>query len=139
MVWKTIYANARLPRPPGPFPSQSTRFLEQTLIRSERLADCWTTRPIQAVSSTRIRLGGSPLGHPRIIGGKWLLTFESYKQIVFYDVETHYRQVLWEDTGSITSWDVCSVMSAGGPLVYVGCRKNTGDVWRAPWYVVFRC
>ncbi|KAH0834286.1 hypothetical protein J3R83DRAFT_11655 [Lanmaoa asiatica] len=130
VIWKTIYANARLPRPPGPFPSQPTRFLEQTLIRSERLAKYWTTQPIQAVSNTQIRLGGSPLGYPRIIGGRWLTTLESYKQIVFHDIETHSRQVLWEDTRMITSWDACSVPSAGGLLVYIVFRKNDSEIWK---------
>lgn len=134
MIWKIIYANARVPRPPGPFPSQSTRFLEQTLIRSELLAESWATQPIKAVSSTQIRLEGSALGHPRIIGGRWLLTFESYRQIVLHNIETHSRQVLWEDTGLITCWDVCSVMSASGLLVYVVFRS---EGWRAPWYAVF--
>lgn len=135
MIWKIIYANARVPRPPGPFPSQSTRFLEQTLIRSELLAESWATQPIKAVSSTQIRLEGSALGHPRIIGGRWLLTFESYRQIVLHNIETHSRQVLWEDTGLITSWDACSVTSAGGLLVYVVLRKNTRRIWPASWYV----
>lgn len=134
MIWKTIYANARLPRPPGPFPFQSTRFLEQTLLRSERLGEYWTTQPIQAVSSTQIRLVGPSLGYPRILGGKWLLTFESFKQIVLHDVETRSRQVVWEDTGLITSWDACSVMSDGGLLIYVVFRQNTSEVSHAPWY-----
>ncbi|KAF8121086.1 hypothetical protein EV363DRAFT_1366835 [Boletus edulis] len=133
VIWKTIYANARFPRPPGPFSFQSTRFLEQTLIRSERLEECWTTQPMQAVSSTQIRLQGSALGQPRIIDARWLITFESYRQIVFHDIETRSRQVLWEETGLITFWDVTSVTSTGGLSVYVVFRKNTKDIWRASW------
>ncbi|KAG9310781.1 hypothetical protein JVU11DRAFT_8630 [Chiua virens] len=132
VVWRSIYTAARLPRPSGPFPSQPVRFLEQTLLRSERLAEFWTTQPIQAISTTQIRLAGSPLGPPRIIGGRWLVTFESYKQIIFHDIETRTRQVVWECSGMITSWDICSIVSSEGFLVYVVFRDPGGE-WRVPW------
>ncbi|KAF9222220.1 hypothetical protein BS17DRAFT_768166 [Gyrodon lividus] len=49
-IWKTVYANACLPRPPGPFPSQSSQFLEHTLVQSEQLAKTWTSHPIKIIS-----------------------------------------------------------------------------------------
>ncbi|KAF9236737.1 hypothetical protein BU15DRAFT_76698 [Melanogaster broomeanus] len=51
-IWKTVYANwsTRLPLPPGPFPSQSTQFLEHALVQSERLAQTWTSQPVKTIS-----------------------------------------------------------------------------------------
>lgn len=129
LIWKTIYASARVPRPPGPFPYQSTRFLAQTLTRSERLAERWTTQPLQAVPSTQIRFQASTLGQPRIISGRWLMTFESYGQIVLHDIET-----IWEDAGLLASWDACSVISADRLSVYVVFRKAAAPMWRVRWY-----
>ncbi|KAF8141945.1 hypothetical protein EV363DRAFT_39665 [Boletus edulis] len=44
-LWRTVYAGAHLPRPPGPFPWQSTDFLRRTLVQSARLAQRWTSQP----------------------------------------------------------------------------------------------
>ncbi|KAF9232368.1 hypothetical protein BU15DRAFT_67530 [Melanogaster broomeanus] len=49
-IWKTVYANAPLLRPAGPFPYQSTQFLEHTLIHSERVAQTWTSQPVKTIS-----------------------------------------------------------------------------------------
>lgn len=38
IVWTKAYTCSRSPRPPGPFPSQSTSFLTEILVNSERPA-----------------------------------------------------------------------------------------------------
>ncbi|KAF9238513.1 hypothetical protein BU15DRAFT_75210 [Melanogaster broomeanus] len=50
VIWKALYATARLPRPPGPFPSQSVQFLAYNLVHSERLAETWTSQPVKVIS-----------------------------------------------------------------------------------------
>ncbi|KAH0827491.1 hypothetical protein J3R83DRAFT_4203, partial [Lanmaoa asiatica] len=52
MLWKALSANAPFPCP-GPFPSQSDASVERTLVRSARLAQSWTTRPMRDISSVK--------------------------------------------------------------------------------------
>ncbi|KIJ66328.1 hypothetical protein HYDPIDRAFT_186734 [Hydnomerulius pinastri MD-312] len=40
-VWSSLYYSSPLPRPPGPFTTQSTTFLMSTLIRSARVERNW--------------------------------------------------------------------------------------------------
>lgn len=72
-----------------------------------------------------------------MLGGRWLITLELLRQIVFYDIATQSRQVVWEDTGMITSWDACSVTSTLGFLVYIVFGKDAQDVRLTPWYAAF--
>lgn len=88
VIWRTLYANARLPRPPGPFPSQSVQFLERTLVRSERLAQSWTTQPMRYGSSVVIPLGGSPLPPEELFNGKWYISCESSRRFVAHDLDS---------------------------------------------------
>ncbi|KAF9230083.1 hypothetical protein BU15DRAFT_69502 [Melanogaster broomeanus] len=72
-IWKTVYANAPLLRPSGPFPYQSTQFLEHTLIHSAKLAQTWTAQPVKAIS----RVVGPKIScgilQWNVLGGKWFI------------------------------------------------------------------
>ncbi|KAG6374522.1 hypothetical protein JVT61DRAFT_4570 [Boletus reticuloceps] len=120
-IWTTLYRNAPLPRPPGPFPSQTVQFLERTLVQSERLAHSWTTQPMEEISSVGIRPHGA-LDFYAIVYGRWLIGCERYSKvkIVAYDLEagSHPYQVLWEHYMHY-SCDACPVVSSSGPLVHV--------------------
>ncbi|EIW81609.1 hypothetical protein CONPUDRAFT_82469 [Coniophora puteana RWD-64-598 SS2] len=50
-IWSDAYKRSLLPRPPGPFPSQSTRDLRSALIKSARLDRCWPPSPTQPPAS----------------------------------------------------------------------------------------
>jgi hypothetical protein len=121
-IWKTLYTNARLPRPPGPFPSQTIQFLERTLVQSERLAHSWTTQPMGAISSIESGYTHFPVP-PKIIYGKWLVSCESSSKFVVHDLDSkagpHSYQFLWESASLIYSWDACPVVSTSGLFIHV--------------------
>ena len=135
-IWKALYANAPFICPPGPFPSQ----LERTLVRSARLAQSWTTQPVQAVSRVEIPFDGEP-NDTSLIGGRWLIVCQSKRRIVLYDtdadVETHVPQILWEQEEhcqwQIRSWDSYSLVSEEGQwVVYVILQEVLGLGHRTP-------
>ena len=126
-----MYTNAPLPRPPRPLPFQSSRYLEDTLLRSERLARSWTTEPMQEISSVEIPIDqGESLGYPKVLCGKWCIYCESSTKFVLRNVDSNTctPQVLWEDVPSITCWDAHSVISADGQLVL--CCVSNQDRFR---------
>ncbi|KAG6379434.1 hypothetical protein JVT61DRAFT_11904 [Boletus reticuloceps] len=127
-LWRTLYRNARLPRPPGPFLSQSVQFFEHTLVQSERLADSWTTQPMEAVSAVGIRLQGYQ-SHSIIVDGKWLVAFDEPHKMLAYDLDydggSQPHQLLWESASEIYSWDACTVFSASELLVYIVFNTHT--------------
>ncbi|KAF8838228.1 hypothetical protein BDN67DRAFT_107343 [Paxillus ammoniavirescens] len=92
-IWKSVYANARLPRPPGPFPSQSTQFLEHTLLQSDRLAQTWTSCPVQVISWTLGPKLPSQLKW-NVLDGRWLVWRET-TQFLCHDLDTGSRQILY--------------------------------------------
>ncbi|KAG6373529.1 hypothetical protein JVT61DRAFT_6171 [Boletus reticuloceps] len=123
-IWTTLYMNAPLPRPPGPFPSQTVQFLEHTLVQSERLAHSWTTQPMEDISSVGIRSHTSLLHFSSVVHGRWLIGCERYGKVkvVGYDLEpdagSHPHQLLWEDYMCYIC-DACPVVSSSGLLVHV--------------------
>ena len=92
-MWRILYTNAPLPRPPGPFPFQSSRYLEDTLLRSELLAQSWTTRPMQDISSVEIPIDpGKHRGRlrgPKLLCGRWCISCESSRKFVFRDLDSN--------------------------------------------------
>ncbi|KAF8553689.1 hypothetical protein OG21DRAFT_1497572 [Imleria badia] len=134
-IWKTLYTNARLPRPPGPFPSQTLQFLERTLVQSEWLAHSWTTQPMGDISSVGIRIPGAS-DPPIIIYGKWLIGCESSSKFVAHNLdsnaEPHSAQLLWESASPINTWDACSVVFAGGLHIH-GLFRIATDALSEPW------
>ncbi|KAF9228255.1 hypothetical protein BS17DRAFT_330283 [Gyrodon lividus] len=118
-LWKTLYANARLPRPPGPFPSQSTQFLERTLVQSERLALTWASQPIKVTSRDLVRtqLSASP---PQwcVLCGRWFIWCET-TQILCRDLDAGRLQVLWDGYAQISHFCACAVTSVDGQRVYI--------------------
>ncbi|KAF8446155.1 hypothetical protein L210DRAFT_2960471 [Boletus edulis BED1] len=122
----TFYRNARLPRPPGPFPSQAVQFLDHTLVQSERLAHSWTTQPMEDISSVAIRSDVLPLlDFYAIVYGKWFIGCERHHtvKVVAYDLEfdagSHPYQLLWEDDLPYRLCDACPVVSSSGLLIHV--------------------
>ena len=71
-----MYADALFPCPPCPFPSQSNASLERNLVKSARLAQSWTTRPMRDISWVKIKLKGEPTTPPKLIHGRWLIACE---------------------------------------------------------------
>ncbi|KAF8548841.1 hypothetical protein OG21DRAFT_1500760 [Imleria badia] len=126
VLWRTMYADAHLPRPPGPFSWQSTRFLQHTLVQSARLAQCWTSQPISVISTHLLR---APPESDSIVWvcGRWLITCVEMRRVVSYDLDTHSEQLLCQSDDEWVSWSATSsLMSTRGHLVYVGlCTKNS--------------
>ncbi|KAF8548843.1 hypothetical protein OG21DRAFT_668791 [Imleria badia] len=120
-----MYADALLPRPPGPFPWQSTKFLQRTLVQSARLARRWTSQPINIISRYSLRVP-SEIESSEWVGGRWLLTCIEMKQLVSRDLDTGSEQLLCQSDDQWVSWSATScLMSTRGHLVYVGlCAEN---------------
>ena len=136
-----MYADAPYPRPPGPFPSQSNASLERNLIKSARLAQSWTTRPIRDISCVKTELKGEPtISTPRLIHGRWLVTCELARRLVLHDTETGAQRILWEqDELQLSLWDMCSMTSVEGQcVVYVLFVLRSGSSSEpifSGWYV----
>ncbi|KIJ19575.1 hypothetical protein PAXINDRAFT_96861 [Paxillus involutus ATCC 200175] len=127
-IWKTVYANACLPHPPGPFPSQSTKFLEHTLLQSERLAQTWTSHPVKVIS--RVLGPKLSMSQPEwsVLDGKWLVWREE-TQILCHDFDTGSHQILWEGNLDLvySGAGACSVTSVDGRRVYIALRCTQPD------------
>ncbi|KAF8552701.1 hypothetical protein OG21DRAFT_90322 [Imleria badia] len=114
--WRTICADAHLPRPPGPFPWQSTKFLQRTLVQSARLAQCWTSLPLKIISKRSLQ---APRGSSRWVSERWLFTCIKRKQLVSHDLNTGHEQTLYQ-SDEWASWSATSCLrSTRGHLVYV--------------------
>ncbi|KAF8548845.1 hypothetical protein OG21DRAFT_668942 [Imleria badia] len=127
-----MYADAHLPRPPGPFSWQSIKFLQRTLVHSARLAQHWTSQPMNVFSrhSLRVPLGPSTWANEWACE-RWLIICTGSRQLVSHDLYTGSEQLLcqWEDPW--VSWSAASCLgSTRGHLLYVGlCAENghSGD------------
>ncbi|KAG6374749.1 hypothetical protein JVT61DRAFT_4125 [Boletus reticuloceps] len=112
-----MYTSAHLPRPPGPFPWQSTDFLRRTLVQSARLARHWTSQPIRFLSRHSL-----PLRHGddcRWVCGRWLILRKSTKQLVSHNVDTGVEQTLYQWGDQCISWSATCLTSYRGGLLYV--------------------
>ena len=133
-TWRMLYKNARLPRPPGPFPSQSVQFLEHTLIESERLAHSWTTQPMRDISTA-----GTHHRESIIMYGKWLVSCEMLSgKFLVRDLDSNAgpqsHQLLWESAFPIHSWNAGSVVSARGLLICVVFLPESASELCRSWF-----
>ncbi|KAH0834235.1 hypothetical protein J3R83DRAFT_11552 [Lanmaoa asiatica] len=125
-LWRTIYSTTRLPLPPGPFPWQSIRFLQRTLVHSARLANTWTTEPLTLISC-KTYTGPPWIGDDRFqwVRGRWLIVSKGMKQLLSRDIETGSERVLW-DHGSFAYWGATSVMIPQQYFIYVAVHLGSG-------------
>ncbi|KAF9243100.1 hypothetical protein BU15DRAFT_59973 [Melanogaster broomeanus] len=126
-VWKSVYANARFPRPPGPFAYQSTQFLEHTLVQSERLAQTWTSQPIKVISRTLVPPRFYSV-QPQwtVLSGRWLIWCET-TQLLWRDLDGGSPQVLWDGDVQLVYFDACLVTSVDAQRIYVVLRSRPRD------------
>ncbi|KAG9310816.1 hypothetical protein JVU11DRAFT_8669 [Chiua virens] len=141
ILWMTLYVNARLPRPPGPFPSQSVHFLENTLVKSERLAQSWMTWPIRCESpvdpfAVDAAIDVLPASSTKVFNNQWLVSFEAPGFFVIRDLDTKTTQTIpcsqevhWKNHESFR-WDTISVTSLEGPVIYVLFRAGPVSPWK---------
>lgn len=138
-IWRCLYASSCLPRPPGPFSFQSTAYLEQALVRAERLAQSWTTQPMRDASYIELQIEQQPRSHIELLGGRWIIGCESRSRFVLHDINIKpesQRQVIWEQEELVVNWKVCSVASKEGQcLVYVLLGTEVQDTPYPVWYV----
>ncbi|KAF8439919.1 hypothetical protein L210DRAFT_3541136 [Boletus edulis BED1] len=93
-LWKEVYANARFPRPPGPFSWQSTRYLERTLVQSELVSKTWTSQPPKLLSRTLTEWTGSDFIWT-VVFGRWCIFLEGSK-IRCYDIDSDTYHSLYD-------------------------------------------
>ena len=127
-VWRTLYCTVCLPLPSGPFPWQSTRFLQRALVHSAQLARAWTTEPLTLISE-KVFTGPRSIEEDRFkwVCGRWLLVSKGMKQLRSRDVESGSEQVLW-DRGAFTFWAAASVMNPLGHFIYVAVHLGKGHL-----------
>ena len=116
--WKTLYADAHLPRPPGPFSWQSTGFLQRTLVRSARLAQRWTSKPTNKIFKCSLSLGSDL--YYKWLCGRWLVIHRGTRALVLHDIDTGAEQTLYQCNNQRVLWDAtCCRVSTRGQLHYV--------------------
>ncbi|KAF9237010.1 hypothetical protein BU15DRAFT_63517 [Melanogaster broomeanus] len=116
-LWRTVYASACFLRPPGPFPSQSTKFLERTLLHSEQLFRTWTSEPAKITGRVL------PVPNPPqwdVLSGRWFVWMDADMNIRCHDLDTDAEQVLWQHEGDELFHFVASTTaSPAGRLIYI--------------------
>ena len=119
-----MYADARLPRPPGPFSWQLTEFLQRNLVCSARLAQRWTSQPVKVLSvPTRCN------EECKLLCGRWLIIMKR-DHVVSRDINTRSEQVLFERHSFHIAWDVtCCMVSDRGHLLYLGIHWKDHPVY----------
>ncbi|KAG8215764.1 hypothetical protein J3R82DRAFT_7663 [Butyriboletus roseoflavus] len=124
-LWRTLYASSRLPRPAGPFPWQSTQFLEHVLIHSARVSRTWTSQPISVVSRVqgpRISTKPSPVSTSfDFLFGRLFIWCEG-EQLLAQDLETGAGRLIWEAAEPISSLDACSLTFPDAERVFIALR-----------------
>lgn len=138
-LWRTLYINSRLPRPPGPFLWQSAQFLEHVLFHSARISQTWTSQPISVVSRARgprILTKPSPVSTPSdFLFGRLFIWCEG-EQLLAQDLETGLGRLLWESTEPISSLNACSLTLPDSVRVFVALRHVDQPVSdRTPMHV----
>ncbi|KAG9311886.1 hypothetical protein JVU11DRAFT_8142 [Chiua virens] len=118
-LWRSLYANACVPRPPGPFLWQTYDTLQDILLRSEQLDRTWTSHRFKIV-----RINDPFYLHWthtcfRIVrlDRLWFVRQPSY-ELVCYDFETESESIVWEWERPFVV-DVCLDMSVEGPAVFI--------------------
>ncbi|KAF8554425.1 hypothetical protein OG21DRAFT_1095400 [Imleria badia] len=98
-LWRVIYANARLLLPRGPFPWQSTQYLERTLLESELISKTWTSQPLKQLSRTstswKLEQGRGILWS--MVFGRWCI-FLHGETIKYRDIDTNTYHFLYDGT-----------------------------------------
>lgn len=139
-VWRHLYASSYLLRPPGPFPFQSAAYLEEALVKAEKVARSWMTKPMRGTSSVELRVEQQPAGPIKLLAGKWVIGCESGTRIILYDAATlseQRRRVIWEHEEPVETWDVGFVTSEEGQcLLYVLLSHEDLDI---PWWYACIC
>ncbi|KAF8433903.1 hypothetical protein L210DRAFT_3649400 [Boletus edulis BED1] len=124
-LWRALYINSRLPRPPGPFLWQSAHSLERVLSHSTRISQTWTSQPISVVSCVRgprIPTKPSPVSTPSdFLFGRLFIWCES-EQLLAQDLETGVGRLLWESTEPISSLSACSLKLPDAERVFIALR-----------------
>ncbi|KAF8442310.1 hypothetical protein L210DRAFT_3204801 [Boletus edulis BED1] len=95
-LWKEVYANARFPRPPGPFSWQSTRYLECTLVQSELVSKTWTSQPPKILSRTLTKWERRD-DIWTVVFGRWCIFLEGNK-IRYHDIDADTYHSLYDGT-----------------------------------------
>ncbi|KAF8555899.1 hypothetical protein OG21DRAFT_1495922 [Imleria badia] len=138
-IWRCLYTNSCLPRPPGPFPFQSTTYLEKALLRTERLTQSWMTQPMRDVSHVELLIEQNPRGRIELLGGRFLVGCESASRFVLHDIDAdaephaHRKQVIWEQEEPVLAWAASSMTTLDGRfVVYVLLSDEKLDIprWR---------
>ena len=124
-LWVTLYANACLPRPPGPFEWQSTLFLERTLVSSERTSLTWTSPPtlntVARIQGPRFTpQGSSDMPSWHFVLGRLFIWCEE-TMIFAQDLDIGTRTLLWKNPTPIqySSIEALSLNHHDGERIYV--------------------
>lgn len=84
-----MYHNTSLLRPPGPFPFQSAKYLEHTLVQAAKVAIKWSQPKSDPVRTRSVEKGleGNIVDHPTLLFGRWLIAADS-RGIRCYDLDS---------------------------------------------------
>ncbi|KAF8135104.1 hypothetical protein EV363DRAFT_1582298 [Boletus edulis] len=96
-LWKEVYANARFPRPPGPFSWQSTQYLERTLVQSELASKTWTSQPLEMQSRIMTSWNGQRGSPWTVVFGRWCIFLEG-KTVKCHDIDSDTYHTLYDGT-----------------------------------------
>ncbi|KAF8442302.1 hypothetical protein L210DRAFT_3536267 [Boletus edulis BED1] len=106
-LWKEVYANARFPRPPGPFSWQSTQYLERTLVHT--LSKIWTSQPPKMLSRTLTNRKGRDYIWT-VVFGRWCIFLEGNK-IQCHDIDSDTFHSLYKGIAYPSSWFTANMAS----------------------------
>lgn len=78
--------------PPGPFPFQSAKDLERTLVRAAKVAIKWSLPKSDPLRTRKVEQGleGTIVDHPSLLFGRWLIAAD-HRGIRCYDLDSPER------------------------------------------------
>ncbi|KAF8838156.1 hypothetical protein BDN67DRAFT_971963 [Paxillus ammoniavirescens] len=125
-LWKTLYVNACVLRPPGPFPWQSIEFLERTLVQSEQLSRKWTSGSLKVTARALPSLNPTDWD---LLFGRWLIWTDDTTNLRSHDLDTGAEQVLWQvEDSSTSSFAACPTTSVDGRMINI-ILYDVGDAF----------
>ncbi|KAH7924387.1 hypothetical protein BV22DRAFT_514124 [Leucogyrophana mollusca] len=125
VIWRNFYRSLKLPRPPGPYSRQSSKFLERALVTSARVELQWPLSEARPVSKRLLTISHDEQ-HFSLLFGEWLMVADS-SRVRCFDLRSSSTvpSIIYEPQGeAIISFTCVSTTTTDGEaLAFAVCKQ----------------